>query len=313
MNCLRIILFGKFSVVSESENRVVIEPAKVQELFFYLLLHADRPHTREKLAELLWPDSTAVQSRKYLRQTLWQLQSILDETLSKHKLLTIDSDWIQVDPKADYWLDTQAFQLACVRSQGVTGATLSADDAQALKEAVVLYKGDLLENFYQDWCLFERERLQNIYLTILHKLMVFCECTQQFEAGIMYGMKILECDQAREQTHRQLMRLHFLAGDRTGALRQYDRCMAVLRQELDVDPAQRTCDLVQQIRQGKLKEIRTHTHQATPPQTAVSPTPDLLNHLNHLKESLIHTQRQVDHNISLLQNQDHHGTQADQP
>jgi len=41
-----------------------------------------------------------------------------------------------------------------------------------LQEAVRLSYADLLEGWYQDWCLYERERLQNIYLLILDKLMV---------------------------------------------------------------------------------------------------------------------------------------------
>lgn len=303
MNCLRITLFGRYCVTSQSETKLLIEPAKVQELLFYLLLHADRPHTREKLAELLWQDSTPAQSRKYLRHTLWQLQSILDEAPAKHELLATDSDWIQINPKATYWLDTRAFERAYAQSQGVEGSALAQAAAQSLMDAVALYRGDLLENWYQDWCLFERERLQNLHLTMLHKLMVYCECAHQYEAGIQYGMKMLQCDHAREQTHRRLMRLHFLAGDRTGALRQYERCKAILRQELDVGPAQRTLDLVQQIRKGRLLKDRLEPADLEAPKTAVSPATDLLAQLSQLKETLIHAQLQVDHNISILQNQ----------
>ena len=44
-----------------------------------------------------------------------------------------------------------------------------------------------------------------------------------FAEPLAYGARILHCDRARERTHRRLMRLHFLAGDRTAALRQYPR------------------------------------------------------------------------------------------
>ena len=312
MNCLHISLFGKFCVVSQTKTWLEIEPAKVQELFFFLLLYANRPHTREKLAELLWQDSTAVQSRKYLRQTLWQLNGILDNALGNHELLLVDSDWIQINPNVEYWLDTEEFKIAYAQSQGVAGSALTPTDALKLMEAVTLYQGDLLENFYQDWCLFERERLQNLYLTILHKLMVFCEFSQQYEAGILYGMKMLQCDQAREQTHRRLMRMRFLAGDRTGALRQFDRCVAFLRQELNVDPAQRTLDLVQQIRQGVLTE--NHSSPVQPQQTAVAASSDdLLTHLHNLKQTLRQTQHQIDQNISFLNKHDPSDTRKDQP
>ena len=116
-----------------------------------------------------------------------------------------------------------------------------------LRQAVDLYNGNLLEGWYQDWCLFERERLQHIHHMMLQKLMDHCEARQDYEAGIEYGMRILRSDLARERTHRGLMRLHYMAGNRTEALRQYERCAAILHQELEVEPDQQTVALYKQI------------------------------------------------------------------
>src|SRR6185436_8118355 len=114
--------------------------------------------------------------------------------------------------------------------------------------AVEFYRGDLLEGCYQDWCLYERELLQNKYLPILDKLLGYCLVHQEFDAGQRYGGLILRYDRARERTHQLLMRLHFLAGDRTGALRQYERCVVALREELGVQPDRRTVALYEEIR-----------------------------------------------------------------
>ncbi|MEZ4660564.1 MAG: hypothetical protein R2911_23660 [Caldilineaceae bacterium] len=42
--------------------------------------------------------------------------------------------------------------------------------------------------------MFERERLQLIYLTLLDKLMGYCESQQLYEQGIAYGQTILRFD-----------------------------------------------------------------------------------------------------------------------
>ena len=298
MNHLYISLFGKFCVTFRGETELAFESKKVQELFFYLLLHAKRPHTREKLAEILWQDSSPTASKKYLRHTLWQLQSTLDDVSLEHDMLLVDTEWIQINPNAIYWLDTQIFETAYRLAQNTPGSELSPVIVQELIDAVLLYKGDLLENWYHEWCLFERERLQNLYLTLLFKLMVYCEYAQEYETGIMYGMKMLKCDQAREQTYRQLMRLHFLADDRIGALRQFERCKLVLQQELNVNPAQRTLDLVKQIRQGVLSEKFSK-------RTALFVSPALVSNLNRLKDNLATAQQQVDHHINILKDQNH--------
>ena len=136
--------------------------------------------------------------------------------------------------------------------RGVPGKEFSPQDAQNLKAAVGLYRGDLLPGCYEDWCLFERERLQNAYLDVLDKLMDYCEAHQQYEAGLTYGSAALRLERARERTHRRVMRLAWRAGNRSAALRQYERCVIALREELEVEPSRSTVALYQHIRTGQL-------------------------------------------------------------
>jgi DNA-binding SARP family transcriptional activator len=122
-----------------------------------------------------------------------------------------------------------------------------------IQQAVELYRGDLLEGWYMEWCLLERERLQSMYLQLLDKLASYYEASGEYESGLLCGARALRCDRAREHTHHMLMRLHYLAGDRTGALRQFDRCMAALREGLGVSPSERTLELYRQIQAEELK------------------------------------------------------------
>ena len=69
----------------------------------------------------------------------------------------------------------------------VPGARLSRADAGALEEAVELYHGDLIETLYSDWCIYERDRLQLVYLAMLEKLMGYCEDRQRYPQGLPTG------------------------------------------------------------------------------------------------------------------------------
>lgn len=73
--------------------------------------------------------------------------------------------------------------------------------------------------------------------------MAHCQAHGEYEMGLFHGAQILAYDRARERTHRRLMYLHYLAGDRAAALRQYERCVAALEEELCVSPDQGTCNL----------------------------------------------------------------------
>src|SRR6266700_642820 len=220
---LHIHLFGKLCIDYNGQVLKGFDSRKVQELFCYLLLNRNREHPREVLANLLWCENTTAQSKSYLRKALWQLQYTLEcqTSLSTNCILLVDSDWIQINAKADMWLDVEMFEQAYTPVMGIPGEKLDYHRAQALRSAVELYRADLLEDCYQNWCLYERQRFQHMYLSMLDKLMGYSEVNREYEAGLSHGMQILHYDRAHEATYRRLMRLFYLAGDRTGALRQF--------------------------------------------------------------------------------------------
>ncbi|HEX2094183.1 MAG TPA: BTAD domain-containing putative transcriptional regulator, partial [Longimicrobiaceae bacterium] len=234
---LHVTLFGRFGASLDTGAVRVREGSKAEELLVYLLLHRQRPHTRERVACLLWEECSEERSRAYLRKALWELQAALHPPgCGGSPLLRVDATWVQVDPDAELWLDVEAFECAYERTRGTPGREIDDDAAHRLADAVSLYAGGLLQDHYQEWCLVERERLRHLYLVMLDKLVEHSEARREYEMAVLYGLEILRHDAAREHTHRQLMRLHHLRGDRTGALRQFRACVEVLNADLLVEP-----------------------------------------------------------------------------
>jgi DNA-binding SARP family transcriptional activator len=296
---LRIHLFGKLWIDYNGQVLKGFDSRKVQELFCYLLLNRNREHPREVLANLLWCENTTAQSKSYLRKALWQLQYTLEcqTSLSANCILLVDPDWIQINAKADMWLDVEMFEQAYTPVMGIPGEKLDYHRAQALRSAVELYRADLLEDCYQNWCLYERQRFQHMYLSMLDKLMGYSEVNREYEAGLSYGMQILHYDRAHEATYRRLMRLFYLAGDRTGALRQFERCVTALKEELGVPPTEYTTALYEQIRTNQLIELSPGT---TTPAEGTS-LPEVLGRLKQLQVFLTGIQHQVQQDIQVIE------------
>ena len=82
------------------------------------------------------------------------------------------------------------------------------------------------------------------------------------------------------------MRLHYLAGDRTAALRQYERCLIALREELQVPPAQATEDLCKQIRADHLDELLPLKLENQAHLVTMACTPTLIAHLKQFQTEL---------------------------
>jgi DNA-binding SARP family transcriptional activator len=304
MSLLHISLFGRFNVRSGQHTLSGLDARKVQELFCYLLLYRDRPHPREALADLLWDERHTDQPNRCLRKALWQLRSALDsqtESLSDQVLL-IEPDWVQVSPGADLWLDTAVFDhtFECVRN--LESSELGSEDVAALQRAVGLYRGGLQESWYQDWYLYERERFQHIYLSMLDKLMDYCEAHCSYEAGLSYGTLILQCERARERTYRRLMRLYCQSGDRAAALHQYEHCVRALDEELGVKPAQRTVKLYEQIRTGRIGGSTSPlVEDDRAPLSDASPLPTLLDRLRKTQGILAVVQDEIQQGIQALE------------
>jgi DNA-binding SARP family transcriptional activator len=251
MTELFIRMFGRFTVSVGSTNVECFHSQKALELLCFLLLYHDHPHHRDQLADLFWGDHCTAEAKKYFRKTLWQLQNVFEQlpTPVSKELVQVDADWLQFNRRADVWLDILEFEEIYQALSGVRGRELDQQGFKLAQYAVDLYKGDLLEGCYQDWCIYERERLKDMYFALVEKLMGYCEANHNYEAGTVYGKKLLGLDHARESTHLRLMRLYYLLGDRTSALRQYEFCRQALRQDFDVEPGTQTNELYWKIRE----------------------------------------------------------------
>jgi DNA-binding SARP family transcriptional activator len=292
---LRVQLFGNLRIHDHRCRLECFQSNRAKELFCYLLLHRDHPHSRETLAGLFWADCDKNQSRKYLRQALWQLHHSMRAAGANGdpRCLNVEGEFVGWDQQADIWVDVFQFEQAFASAQ-LTGADrLSRASAEDLRRAVALYEGDLMEGWYQDWCLFHRERLQGNYLVLLETLMDYSELHREYDAGIAYGERLLYRDKVRERSYIRMMRMQYLAGDRAGAIRQFQRCVVALKEELDIKPSRRTREVYEKICADQL-DAGPHSQQ----DRAVSPA--LMPELHELKAQLVKLQHHVQFQIQRI-------------
>jgi DNA-binding SARP family transcriptional activator len=223
------------------------------------------------------------------------LQSALN-IAHESDVLIVEHDWLSLNPGSNLWTDVADFEHAFAVAEGIPGRQLDQDKARALRQAVALYNDDLLHGSYQDWILFERERLQNMYLLMLDKLIGYLQYHGEYEVAQGYGTTILKYDAAREKTHRQLMHLYSLAGDRTSALRQFERCVQALKQELGVRPEQKTVELYERIKSDRMSPAETPENT-----THHSATSDILTRLKQLQAIVSGVQRRIQRDISAVE------------
>jgi DNA-binding SARP family transcriptional activator/pimeloyl-ACP methyl ester carboxylesterase len=250
MTQLSLRLLGGFRAQHGSGRSLAIRRKKAQALLAYLALHPGAASSRDSLAGLLWSGTTDERARHNLRQTLFALRQAItpDPFIVEGELVGLWENVVHVD--------VAAFE------RGVGQGT-----REALREATALYRGELLEGFrvdeapFDDWLAVERQRLRELALTALEKLLALDLTAGALEQAVATGLRLLALDPLRESAHRTLMDAYVRQGRRTAALRQYQRCVEALQRELGVAPEAATT--------RRFREIQSET----PPKPAAEVLP----------------------------------------
>jgi len=236
MDTLKIQLFGGLAVWL-GDQLVDFPTQKIKSLFAYLVTHRDRAHPRDVLIGQFWGESPEAKANSSLRYAL----SVLRKALGA--VLIAQATSVRFNEARHHWLDVEEFGKLIKKSQGLPKG--SAERTQCLQEAVGLYQG--VAGFYDDWVLFEQERLKDLYLDALRELADFYKAQQDYAQAVLYLKQIQRSSPSSEEVYRELMYLYAVMGDRAAALRQYEACRRALK-EMKLEPLPETRLLYERIK-----------------------------------------------------------------
>lgn len=241
---IRLNLLGRLRLqVGGSEAR--LESRTVEALLAYLALYRDRPHARERLAGLFWPEMPDQQARMNLRHALYALRRALGPEI---EIVIADRRAVQLNPEAPLWVDALEFERLLRRSERVPS---NEEQRRLLRRAIELYKGPLLEGFYHDWALAEQQRFRELFLAALVRRAELDLARGAYEQALDGCERALREDPYREEAYACGMLALARAGRAAEALKLYERCRAALA-ELRLEPGPYTRQLAEWVTQGKL-------------------------------------------------------------
>lgn len=272
---LAISLFGTFRV--RLEGRVVsFSYSKLGALLALLVVEAERSHSREVLADMLWPDRSTKDALARLRKALSDLRRVIPAPAGSPPFFLTTRQTIQFNPASHYTLDVQLASdlLAECASHEHTNRGRCHLCLSRLEKFMGLYEGDFLSQFYlpdspgfDEWTLLWRERWRQSGLEALADLAMYYERRDEPGRAQPYAERQLSIEPWRESAYRQLMRLAVREGNRNAAFVYYETCRRVLAEELTVEPEPETTALYQRIANNELQVV------SAPHQLPLPPTP----------------------------------------
>jgi DNA-binding SARP family transcriptional activator len=227
-------LLGAFEL---SEGAVpLVLPGNAQRLLAFLALH-DRTVTRSATAGTLWPDVSEAHAHASLRSALSRLDAITRES--------IEVDFLDLRLAASVAVDIRESRALAHRLL-IVDTMPSAADMTA--QAIAALSSDLLPDWYDDWAVLGAEDWRQLRLHALEALAASLADAERYADAVAAALAATHAEPLRESAHATLIRVHLVEGNRSEALRAFERYRALLRAELGLEPTPAIVALIRDLR-----------------------------------------------------------------
>lgn len=236
MTGVRLNLLGGFGWQVDGQSGPPL-PKKTRGLLAVLAVERGRPMARERVAELLWPNSGPKQIQGSLREALYSLRRPLRgrQVVASHDGALALGD--------DVATDVEEFERHAL-----------AEDLAGLRQAVQAYAGPLLAGFphmeedFADWLAPSRAELERKVLAVLARIGDLCTATGDAAGALEAAERMFAIDPLREEIHCRLLESCGAAGRRAEGLRHYAAITEALKRELGITPGADLRAIAQRLR-----------------------------------------------------------------
>ncbi len=187
--------------------------------------------------EEFWSDVDEETVSKNFHPTISHLRKELNrgQVVKKDFLLYREGAYL-LNAQYRYSFDTEEFERLLEEAREAHREGSADKSAQRLAEAIKLYRGDFLEEFYYGWIEELQSYYRDLYTEALKELIAHHSELGDHELVIRYGQMLLARDPYQEEVHTRVMEAHVRSGNRAAAIEQFDGLRKMLRRELGVDP-----------------------------------------------------------------------------
>ena len=258
MACLTLRLLGTPRLTRNNDSLDGVFFEKVEALLCYLAVESSRPHRREVLAELFWPNLPDAHARSNLRYALFKLREGLCDKQNTEPHLQVSRTSIRFNVNSDYYLDIE--DLADAFDQTLQpNATLNIE---RLENLVSLHRGDFMEQntltqneLFHEWLCNKREIYHRNVMFLLSRLIDKHADAQSYEHAVHYAYKFIALDPLDESGYHRLIELLAISWKNTKALETYNILSGLLDMEIGIRPNEKSTALIQELLYSRTSSI----------------------------------------------------------
>jgi len=248
---LSLYAFGKFRVFSGG-NEVhdkLWKTRKSKYIFAFLANHSGKDVGDEKIMDTFWPDHPPEKARQSLYAALSHMRKALEAggEGENERVVLARKGFYKFNDERPWFFDVSEFERQYDTGQARLRDGREDEAVNAFQKAEALYQGPFMEGYYADWAVYLKENLEIKYVEILETMMEHFMGKERYEVTIDYANRLLEIDNCHQDAHINLMTCYIEQGKPAQAIRQYQTCTQVFKDELNLSPPSEMAEMYLEI------------------------------------------------------------------
>lgn len=214
---------------------------RAREILCFIAARRHRRASKDVIIDTFWGEADFEVVEKNFHPTISHIRKALNsrQPLKQNFLLYRDGDY-HLNPDFTYRIDTEEFDRLVSEGEAARQRGEVERCGGLYEEAVALYRGDFMENSYDEWVEEQRAHYRERYTRALEALVGAAQEAREWSRSLHLAQQILQHDSFREDVHCMIMRSHAALGSRMAVKEQYENLRSLLRKELGVEPAKET-------------------------------------------------------------------------
>lgn len=203
--------------------------SKAREIFAYLVHERGKLVRKDVIVHMFWPESSLKEAFSQLYSAIYQIRKSL-KTINFHvKIISLENNYkLELH---DQLIDVDVWE------EGIDNMPLiTADNVEAHKKLMYLYRGDYFEEESFIWSMNERNRLRLKWLNHMKRLVDYYISIEDYAEAILLNLYYQKISPYKDNSYFALMKLYAEYDDRHAVEEQYQLLRTMSDIEFGMEP-----------------------------------------------------------------------------
>ncbi|MCI0449339.1 MAG: hypothetical protein L0Y79_06070 [Chlorobi bacterium] len=209
----------------------------------YIFLNKDFNLTKDKIVDLFFQDTAEDRSDNIFHQAISSIRNVIKTGGHSPQFILYENRILKLNPDYNYFVDSIEFNN--LYNTVMSPETNESDKKKFSVKAVELYKGNLLEGIYENWCEDLREEYSNKFIKLSEILLKNLYSSKKYDEIIPYAEKLLNNDRLNEKAYLLSIESYVQTGNISKAKETFAEMLKNYKEELGEKPPKSVLERIQ--------------------------------------------------------------------